>query len=223
MPRHSAALDRATPDRIAEAALLLVDEGGPDALTFRALAARLDIAVASLQRRCTDLAGLLDLCTDHLATRLPDVAPGTDWALATETRFTALYGVLTAHPGLLALRGTRPWLGPNLLAHLAEPQLADNIAVGMTPEEAIAAYRGMYLLTLGSAGFVDHRDPQGSRAASRLAIAALDPADFPVMTGHLNVIVAAMHDHDVYRGALRRLIDAAHPAASSTPRNPSHD
>jgi AcrR family transcriptional regulator len=53
MPRHSPSLDRATPDRIAETALTLVDEGGPEALTFRALAARLGISLASLQRRCT--------------------------------------------------------------------------------------------------------------------------------------------------------------------------
>ena len=58
MPRHSPSLDRATPERIAEAALGLVDESGPEALTFRALAARLEISLASLQRRGTDLAGL---------------------------------------------------------------------------------------------------------------------------------------------------------------------
>ncbi|SCE07892.1 hypothetical protein GA0115242_121523 [Streptomyces sp. SolWspMP-5a-2] len=224
MPRRSASLDRATPDRIAGAALLLVDEGGPGALTFRALATRLEISVASLQRRCTDLAGLLDLCTDHLAARLPEIPPGTGWADATETRFTALYRLLTAHPGLLALRGTRPWLGPHLLAHLAEPQIAANLAAGMTPEAAITAYRRMYLLTLGSAGFVDHRDPGATRAATRGALAALDPAAFPALTGHAHPIVAAMTDHDVYHGALRQLIDAADPAAPHrTPRNPDHD
>lgn len=220
MPRRSASLDRATPERIAGAALLLVDEGGPEALTFRALAARLDISLASLQRRCTDLAGLLDLCTDHLAARLPDVPPGTGWAAATETRFTALYRLLAAHPGLLALRGTRPWLGPNLLAHLAEPQIAANLAAGMTPEQAITSYRRMYLLTLGGAGFVDHRDPRAAESATRRALAALDPAAYPALTGHLHTIVPATTDHEVYLGALRQLIDAADPAApATTPRN----
>ncbi|TPQ23389.1 TetR/AcrR family transcriptional regulator [Streptomyces sporangiiformans] len=216
MPRHSLSLDRATPGRIAEAALALVDEGGPEALTFRALAARLDISLASLQRRCTDLAGLLDLCTDHLAARLPDIEPGADWATATETRFTALYRLLAAHPGLVALRGTRPWLGPNLLARLAEPQLADNLAAGMTPEEAITAYRRMYLLTLGSASFVDHREPKAAQAATRTALAALDPEEFPALTGHLAAIVPAVVDHEVYYGALRQLIHAAAPARTAT-------
>jgi hypothetical protein len=64
--------------------------------------------------------------------------------------------LLTAHPGLIALRGARPWLGPQLLKHLVEPQLADSLAAGMTPEQAIVTYRRLYLLTLGSASFVDH-------------------------------------------------------------------
>jgi len=220
MPRSSPSLDRATPDLIAETALRLVDEAGPEALTFRALAARLDISLASLQRRCTDLAGLLDLCTDHLAARLPDIEPGTDWAAATEARFAALYRLLSAHPGLLALRGTRSWLGPNLLARLVEPQLADSLAAGMTPEEAITAYRRIYLLTLGSASFVDHRDPKGTQAVNRTALASLDPEDYPALTGNVAAILPALTDHEVYYGALRQLIRAAAPARAATDKGP---
>ncbi|WSL75712.1 TetR/AcrR family transcriptional regulator C-terminal domain-containing protein [Kitasatospora sp. NBC_01266] len=212
MPRQSASLDLATHERIAEKALLIVDQQGHGALSFRTLATALGISVASLQRRCTDLAGLLDLVTDHLAARLPDIPPGIDWATATETRFAALYELLTAHPGLVALRGDRPWLGPQLLKRLVEPQLADSVAAGMAPKEAITAYRRMYLLTLGSASFVDHRDPKAAQAATRTALAALDPEEFPVLTGHLAAILPAVVDHEVYFGALRQLIHAADPA-----------
>ncbi|SBT93799.1 Tetracyclin repressor, C-terminal all-alpha domain [Streptomyces sp. DI166] len=208
MPRQSTSLTQATPERIAETALRIVDEDGPAALSFRTLAAALDISVAALQRRCTDLAGLLDLITDHLAARLPSIPADTDWAGATEQRFTALYELLTAHPGLIALRGARPWLGPQLLKRLAEPQLADFIKAGMTPQEAIRTYRRLYLLTLGSASFVDHRDPKSTERTTRQALAALDPEDFPHLTGNLSTIVRAV-DHEVYYGALRQLIDAA--------------
>ncbi|KNB53646.1 TetR/AcrR family transcriptional regulator [Streptomyces caatingaensis] len=212
MPRPPASPDPAVPGRIAAAALAIVDEQGPGALSFRSLAARLGVPHATLQRRCTDLAGLLDLVTDHLAAALPEIPPGTDWAAATEARFTALYEVLTAHPGLVALRGSRPWLGPELLKRLVEPQLADSLAAGMSPAEAIAAYRRMYLLTLGSATFVDHREPEAARAVTRTALAALDPAEFPVLTGHLAEIVPAVTDHEVFHGALRQLVRAADPA-----------
>ncbi|GHE15240.1 TetR/AcrR family transcriptional regulator C-terminal domain-containing protein [Streptomyces alanosinicus] len=209
MPRQSASLDLATPERIAEQALLIVDQDGPTALSFRTLAAALDISVASLQRRCTDLAGLLDLVTDHLAARLPEIEPGTDWASATEERFTALYELLTDHPGLVALRGDRPWLGPQLLKRLVEPQLADSLAAGMTPQEAIVTYRRLYLLTLGSASFVNHRDPKAAQATTRRALAALDPEEFPVLTAQLGAVLPAVVDHEVYYGALRQLIRAA--------------
>jgi len=73
----------------------------------------------------------------------------------------------------------------------------------------------MYLLTLGSAGFVDHRDPKAAQAAARTALAALDPEEFPALTGSLAAIVPALTDHDVYHGALRQLIRAADPARSA--------
>ncbi|MFJ3173552.1 TetR family transcriptional regulator [Streptomyces sp. SID7760] len=213
MPRRSAALDRATPEAIAVAALRLIDEEGPHALSFRALADRLEVSHATVQRRCADLAGLLDLCTEHLAGQLPEIPAGTGWAEAAELRFTALYRLLVAHPGLLVLRGGRPWLGRQLLARLVEPALADSVAAGMTAAEAMTAYRRMYLLTLGSAAFVDHRDPAGATAASRAALAALDPREFPVLTGGLADVLPALTDHDVYHGALRQLIEANRPAA----------
>ncbi|MCB5164134.1 TetR family transcriptional regulator [Streptomyces bambusae] len=216
MPRTSPALDRATPEAIAAAALRLIDEEGPAALSFRTLADRLGVSHATVQRRCTDLAGLLDLCTDLLAARLPDVPPGTDWATGTEERFTALYRLLAAHPGLLALRGSRPWLGRNLLARLVEPAVAANTAAGMSPGRAMAVYRQMYLLTLGCAAFVDHRDPAGATAASRRALAALDPAEFPVLAAHLPELLPPLTDHAVHRDALRALIAAARPRTPDT-------
>lgn len=217
MPRRSAALDRATPEAIAVAALRILDEQGPGHLSFRGLADRLEVSHATVQRRCTDLAGLLDLCTEHLAGQLPEIPAGTDWARATEERFRALYLLLTAHPGLLALRGSRPWLGRQLLARLVEPALADSVAAGMTAGEAMTVYRRMYLLTLGSAAFVDHRDPAAATAASRAALAALDPEEFPVLAGGLPDVLPALTDHEVYYGALRQLIEAARPDRPARP------
>ncbi|MGR4881177.1 TetR/AcrR family transcriptional regulator [Streptomyces sp. LARHCF249] len=217
MPRRSSALDQATPGAIAVAALRLLDEEGPAALSFRALADRLGVSHATVQRRCADLAGLLDLCTEHLAAQLPDIAPGTDWADACEQRFGALYRLLTAHPGLLILRGGRPWLGRQLLARLVEPALADSVAAGMTAAEAMTVYRRMYLLTLGSAAFVDHRDPAAATAASRAALAALDPERFPVLSAGLADVLPPLTDHEVYYGALRQLIEAARPARPAGP------
>jgi len=212
MPRQSRSRepDRAAPEDIARTAIALADEQGPEAVTFRTLAQRLGIPVANLQRRVGDQAGLVNLCADHLSAELPDIAPGSmPWAAATEARFTALYRVLTAHPGIVALRGNRPWTGRHIFARLVEPQLADNLAAGMTPPEAVAAYRRMYLLTLGAVSFVDHRDPKAAVAATRLALAALDPGEFPALATHQAAMLHAVVDHEVFYVALRQLIAAA--------------
>ncbi|WP_324615821.1 hypothetical protein [Streptomyces sp. NRRL S-118] len=79
----------------------------------------------------------------------------------------------------------------------------------MTPQDAIVTYRRLYLLTLGSASFVDHRNPKAAQATTRRALAALDPEEYPALTGHLAAILPAVVDHEVYNGALRQLIRAA--------------
>ncbi|NUS43705.1 MAG: TetR/AcrR family transcriptional regulator [Mycobacteriaceae bacterium] len=220
MPRQSPSLDAATPERIAETALRIIEDEGPQALSFRSVAAQLDIAHASLQRRCRDFTGLIDMCMDHLAMQLPEVAPDTPWAVATETRFRAMYRLLVDHAGLASLRGARPWLGRNLLTRLVEPQLAANIAAGMTPAEAISTYRQMTLLTLGCTGFVDFNDPRNTQLSTRTALAALDPQEYPVLTGNLDIITTLVVDHDVYYTALRRLIAGADPGAAHLRNNP---
>ncbi|MFI2209937.1 TetR/AcrR family transcriptional regulator [Streptomyces sp. NPDC020141] len=215
MPRQSETLDRATPRAIAVAALELIDEQGPQALNLRALAERLGVSHTTVHRRCgSEVTGLVDLCTDHLAAQLPDIGPETPWVEATEARFTRLYEVLTRHPGLMILRGSRPWLSRELLARLVEPQIAANLAAGMEPGRAMAVYRQMYLFTLGAATFVDHRDPGGAVAASRTALAALDPERFPALTGHVDAVLPALVDHEVHRQGLRGLIAAAGPVRS---------
>ncbi len=90
----------------------------------------------------------------------------------------------------------------------------------MTAAEAMTVYRRMYLLTLGSAAFVDHRDPAGATASSRAALAALDPQEFPVLSAGLPDVLPALTDHEVYYGALRQLIEAARPALPDQPSPP---
>lgn len=201
--------DRLTLDAIAEAALAAIDEDGPEGLSFRAVAERLGVSHATVFRRCGDLDGLLNACVDHVAASLPLVPQDGDWAIATEIRFTGLYRVLTDHPGLVALRAGRPWFGPQMLGRLVEPQMAHSIAAGMDADTAIRVYRRLYLLTLGSVAFVDHRDEKKAVASARTALAALDPEDFPTLTGAMNTVLPALVDHEVYYEALRALIHAA--------------
>ncbi|MFF7215100.1 TetR/AcrR family transcriptional regulator [Streptomyces sp. NPDC008238] len=201
--------DQPTLDAVAETAISVIDEDGPAGLSFRVVAQRLGVSHATVFRRCGDLDGLLSACADHLAASLPLVPPAGDWAAATETRFTGLYRLLSRHPGLVALRAGRSWLGPQMLGRLVEPQMAHSIAAGMDADTAIRVYRRLYLLTLGAVAFGDHRDEKKVLASARTALAALDPEDFPTLTGAMNVVLPVLVDHEVYYEALRALIHAA--------------
>jgi AcrR family transcriptional regulator len=219
MRRRGLTAGSVTPDAIAAAALAILDEEGPGALSFRRVGAALDTSHTTIHRHCRSFDGLLDICADHLAKKFPDADPAWDWATATEFRFTALYELWTAHAALVTLRQGRPWYGPAMLARFVEPALRSNLEAGMTPAQMMQTFRQMYLFTLGCS--VTHA--AYSARAARAVIAALDPDEFPVLTSQLAVIADSVAERDVFRLGLRNLIAAAaRPAGDQDPGLPEH-
>lgn len=204
MPRRRLDPESLSPAAIATAALAILAAEGPEALSFRRVGAALGTSHTTVHRHCGSLDGLLDLCADHLAQRLPVTDPALGWAAATELRFTALYELWTANAALLTLLRGRPWAGPAMLARFVEPALRSNLEAGMTPVQMMQAFRQMYLFTLGCAA----THAGYSARSARAVIAALDPAEFPVLTSHMGVI-AGVADRAVFRTGLRSLIAAA--------------
>ncbi|WP_327145231.1 hypothetical protein [Nocardia sp. NBC_01327] len=210
MPRTSKTLEQATPEAIARAGLAIIESRGAAQLSFRAIASYLKVSHTTVVRRGGgDLNGLLDLLADHLAADLPDVAPGSlPWAQATEQRFCAWYTLIAAHPVLVLLRERRPLLGPRLLARLTEPQVADNLSIGLSVTAALRAYREMYLFTLGCAALVEHTDLKAVQLRTRTHLAALDPDEYPLLSAHMNEVADAVTSEEPFRDGLRRLIDS---------------
>jgi AcrR family transcriptional regulator len=212
MARPSLGEDSLSLDVIARAALRIIDHEGADALNFRRLGKELGVAHMTVYRRLADHKVPLDGCVlDYLIGTIPQLDPAATWADATEARFTALYELIVAHPGIVAMRRGGPWLGPNVMQRLVEPQLAANVAAGMTPDQTVRAYRRMYLFTLGCACFTDHTTPDAVVQRTRAAIAQLLPEQFPAVTRHVEPILKGVVDHEVFYGGLRQLIRAADP------------
>ncbi|HEV3172077.1 MAG TPA: TetR/AcrR family transcriptional regulator C-terminal domain-containing protein [Actinocrinis sp.] len=212
MARPSLGEDSLSLDVIARAALRIIDSEGSDALNFRRLGKELGVAHMTVYRRLADLKVPLDGCVlDYLADSIPQLDPQASWADATEARFTALYEIIVAHPGIVAMRRGGPWLGPRVMQKLIEPQLAANLAAGMTPDQMVRAYRRMYLFTLGCACFTDHATPEAVVSRTRAALAALPPERFPAATENVEAILKGVVDHEVFYGGLRHLIRAADP------------
>lgn len=112
-PGQRAGLTRAA---VLAAARDLVTSSGPDALSMRALARRLDVAPNALYSHVRDRDDLLDqLLDDQLAA--VDVPAGADPIGGLTAIMTGTYATLTAHPELVPLflrrHGAR---GPNAIA-----------------------------------------------------------------------------------------------------------
>jgi AcrR family transcriptional regulator len=78
---HHTSRQPLTRDRIVEAAIALVDEEGPDALTMRAVAQRLGAGTMSLYRHVPGREELLDLVLAAMATEVPVTPPTGDWRM----------------------------------------------------------------------------------------------------------------------------------------------
>lgn len=99
-------------DAIAAAALHLLDADGPNALTARALAARLGCEPMSLYHHVENMDAVRDLVVDHLlASMMPAVPPSGD-APSITAHAKQFIELAEAHPHPFALIATRRWRLP---------------------------------------------------------------------------------------------------------------
>jgi AcrR family transcriptional regulator len=196
-----------TPDAIAEAALRVIREGGPQALSFRRVAALLDTSHMTVHRRCHNLDGLLAICAEHLAATLPEVDAALPWAQATELRFASLYDVLSANSALVALQQGSPWLGPEMTRRFSEPAMASSLAAGLSVEEMIQTHRGLWSFTVGCALTFETYDIRRGRAL----LDDLDAEQTPVLAEHRDRIAVDHVPREVFLRGVRALIAAADP------------
>jgi AcrR family transcriptional regulator len=196
---------------IVRTALQLLHDEGPEALSFRRIAAALGISHTTVHRHCVSFGRLLDMCADELAGQLPKVGTGLPWPEEMEQRYTALYDMWVANSALLALRRGQPWWVPNMLTRWAEPAMEAALRIGMTSEQALQTTRQLYLFTYGCSSA---RATYTARTTRGL-LAALDPDEFPVLTSNMDVIVNGAPERDVFTQGLRTLISAAQAAVGS--------
>lgn len=94
-------------ERIVDAAVAILDEGGPDALTFRRLAGELGVGVASLYWHVDDKEDLLMLCFEHVleADRAPiEPGPGAgDWKRDIREQLLGYFDLSERHPWIAAI------------------------------------------------------------------------------------------------------------------------
>lgn len=125
-------------DEIVTAAISLADEGGPPALTMKAVAARLGpYSPMALYRYVYNKDGLVDLMLDAVTAEIPiPDRPGSDWRADLRTLAAGTRQMITRHPWYALLTHTRPPVGPHLMRRL-EFMLTVLTGQGVQPSAAM--------------------------------------------------------------------------------------
>ena len=140
-----------TRERVVAEALTVIATDGADALSMRALAARLGVVPGALYRHVRSKEQLRDLVVDEVLAEVDTRAgPSLAWTEQVKTLARRLRAVLEDHPGIAALLKTRDPLGPHSLA-LAEAFLTSLQQAGLPAEQTVLAFSLIYDYTLGFA------------------------------------------------------------------------
>jgi AcrR family transcriptional regulator len=192
-------------EEIVTAAVAVADEAGPDALTMKAVAARLGpYTPMALYRYVYSKDGLVDLMLDRVAAEivLPD-RPGPDWRADLQVLASRTREMIKRHPWYAVLFHTRPPLGPHIMAR-QEFMLAVFTERGASPAAAMtyAALIDRHILGSGL------QEAEEARMARRYKLD--DPQS-------MAAALAAAHDLAATRGRYpvltRWLADPAGPSA----------
>lgn len=170
--------------RITEAAVDMLDEGGVEKLTMRALAQRLDVTATALYWHVACKEDVLDLAFDDIfgSVRIPAVS--ADWARDVEQLLLGWHAAMLRHPWSPSLVG-RPLLGPNILARTEFLQAA-LVRGGLADRPLAVATRLLANHTIGAAmtGATWRRTHQPDiRAEARAHVAARSDL-YPTLNEH---------------------------------------
>jgi AcrR family transcriptional regulator len=103
---------------VASAAVAIADDGGLDAVTFRAVAARLGTGVMSLYNYVPDKQALVYEMTELVSAELELPEPSGDWRADLHRVARTQRDVVLRHPWLIAATSHRQPIGPHMLTLL---------------------------------------------------------------------------------------------------------
>jgi TetR/AcrR family tetracycline transcriptional repressor len=140
-----------TRQRVVAEALAVIAQDGVQAMSMRALAARLGVVPGALYHHFGNKQQLQDLVLDGVLAEVDfHTDPSLAWTQQLKVLAHRLRQVLEAHPGVAGLLKTRDPLGPHSLA-LAEALLAPLQAAGFADRQAGLAFSLLVDYTVGFA------------------------------------------------------------------------
>jgi AcrR family transcriptional regulator len=131
--------EQLTPDRIADAALAIIDAAGVEGLTVRALAQTLGVGTMTLYWYVDNKDEVLDLVGDRLLAGVAPQTPSDDWREAARALAIAVRAALLRHARAVPVIVSRGSFGPNGLG-LLEASIGMLRQAGFSAADAADAY-----------------------------------------------------------------------------------
>jgi len=222
-----------TQDQIIDAAMSLLDEGGPRAASVRGIAAKVGVAPNAVYTYFPDKAAVVKALVERLLGEV-DHAVFADraqpWRKRVESLALELRARLGAHPGAVPLMIGGPMDGPHALA-LGERLLELLADAGLSPTDAARASYLLIVYVFGSMalevadlGQVGPLPPESERIDTRLVAFSATPADHYPRTAAAAAAMAGYISTEQYIWGLHRVLDgittstAINPEAPASPR-----
>lgn len=211
---------------ILEAALSLLDEGGPNAASVRGIAGKVGVAPNAVYTYFPDKAAVVRALVERL---LGEVDHGVfadrtqSWRQRVEAVALELRARLTAHPGAVGLMIGGPMDGPHALA-LKERLLELFADAGLTHTDAARASHVLMVYVFGSVNLEvadPHQPgplpPESDRIAARYhTLSATRSDDYPRIAGAATALADAISTEQ-YLWGLHRVLDGITAGVGRTP------
>lgn len=197
---------RLSRERVAAAALKLLDQEGMSALTMRRVADELGVGTMTLYTYFRTKQELLDAVVDLAVGEPTEVAQTGSWRERLEALLQASREKLVRHPALVALRVQQPVLQPSAL-RMTEAAMAILTEAGFPKDEAAKAFRLLFTYSLGYAAFSPPTAAAEAQRAAGAALAALPADEYPTLGNASQELLQAMGGDKTYEYGLARILD----------------
>jgi TetR/AcrR family tetracycline transcriptional repressor len=222
-PRRPGPRRSLSEDAILDAALTLLDDGGPDAASIRGIAARVGVAPNAVYTYFPDKAAVVTALVERLLGEVDhDVFADRErpWRERVEALAVELRSRLAAHPGAVPLMIGGPMSGPHALA-LNERLLQLLADAGLDSTEAARAAYLLIVYVFGSIALevadlhqAGPLPPEADRISVRRGTFAATPAEAFPRSAAAAETMADYVSTEQYLWGLRRLLDGITPAAT---------
>ena len=211
-----------TRDRIVDVALRLMEQGGLESVTFRKVAAELDVSAPTLCWHVQNKRRLLDLMAEELMARTHasqslSPLPDETWDAWLERRTRSMYQTLVAHrdaPRVAA--GNRPTV---VALPAIEEAISTLVEAGFDPGDAVETILSVGTFAIGCAlEWQAEASREASDAPDSELAAEIQSGRYPAMVKALTAHRERRRDehHEMFEFGLALLLDGLRARLAST-------